>query len=99
MIHKRHEGIPARPASYLLLATSLSAILILRGATPTAAAKMKTVDTMDDDSDMVEDFAREMMEESMFNMYVSLVVNATHYVAVDLLRDTAVSTQGSLSTI
>lgn len=56
--------------SSLLLAVtySLAAVLILQGVTPTAAAKIKTANTMDDASDMVEDFAREVMRESIIDM-------------------------------
>ena len=34
----------------------------------TAAAKMEVANTMDDPSDMIEDFAREVMEQSIIHM-------------------------------
>jgi|AntAceMinimDraft_11_1070367.scaffolds.fasta_scaffold24681_1 hypothetical protein len=64
------DNKPRRLPSSLLLAAaySLGAVLILQAVTCTAADRMETTNTMDDASDMIEDFAREVMRESTFNL-------------------------------
>ena len=60
---------PSHRLLVVVIAYCLAAILILQGAvTPAAAAKMQTANSMDDPSDMIEDFAREVMEESIVHM-------------------------------
>lgn len=60
--------VSALSSLLLVAAYSLAAILMLQGVTSTAAAKMKTANTMDDTADMVEDFAREVMKDSIIDM-------------------------------
>jgi hypothetical protein len=80
--NKPRRGTPTPFSSSALLVAavySLAAVLILQGAvTPTAAMKVDTVNTEDDVADMIEDFAREVMSESVFDMYVSRRTHSLH---------------------
>ena len=56
----------------LVAAYGLATVLIILQGAPTASAeKMDTTNTMNDPSDMIEDFAREMMEEGVIDMWVN----------------------------
>jgi hypothetical protein len=70
--NKPRRGGTTATSLLLAAAYTLAAVLILQGlVSPTAAMKMDTANTMDDDADMVEDFAKMVMSESVFAMYVA----------------------------